>query len=97
MKISSSKNKVENKLDILSKIEKVRAPNDMLDNILSSIETRKKNTISLTWIKSAAAAIIILISVESYLLLPTVFKGSSETNYSIEAIVPVSNNMLNYD
>jgi len=97
MKKPSSKKQMKDKLEILAKIQKVNAPDEMYGNILSIIKNRKNATISMTWIRSAAAAILILISVEGYMIITGDFKMNQNTTPSIESIIPSSNNLLIYD
>lgn len=97
MEDKSSNEQVENKLNILSKVQKVPTPNGMYENILSKIEGRKRNTISITWIRSAAAALFILIAAETYLLSSTSFSNNSENSASIETIIPRDNNNILYN
>jgi|TARA_R110000737_G_scaffold353477_1_gene405917 hypothetical protein len=93
----SSKEQVENKLDILNKVQRVETPDGMYENILMKIQNKKKNTISLTWIRTSAAAIFILIAAETYLLTSTSFSEQNENTASIESIIPNDNNTLYYE
>jgi len=97
MKKSSSKKQMEDKLEIFAKIQKVNAPDEMYGNILSILKNRENTTVSMTWIRNAAAAILVLISVESYMLIAGDFKMNQDTTPTIETIIPSSNNLLIYD
>jgi fructose 1,6-bisphosphatase len=97
MKKSSSKKQMEDKLEIFAKIQKVNAPDEMYGNILSILKNRENTTVSMTWIRNAAAAILVLISVESYMLIAGDFKMNQDTTPTIESIIPSSNNLLIYD
>jgi hypothetical protein len=93
----SSNKQVENKLDILYTVQKVSAPEGMYDSLLAKIESQKKNAISITWMRSAAAAIFILIAIEAYVVITNSFPFNKENTSSIESIIPESNNLLYND
>jgi hypothetical protein len=88
---------VENRLDIVSKIQKVSAPEGMYETIMTKIEDKKKNVISLTWIRSAAAAIFVLVAVETYLLSSNSLTLKNENTATVESIIHNSNNILYND
>lgn len=56
---------MERNLDILNKIQKVKAPEDIFANVMSKVNEPK--TISLTWIRAAAAIFVVLVCFELYL------------------------------
>ncbi|MFA7273924.1 MAG: hypothetical protein WC044_08645 [Crocinitomicaceae bacterium] len=97
MKDSSSNNQMENKLDILSKIQTVSAPDDLYAAVLSKIANTRKNTISLTWVKSAAAVLVVFLVSETYLVLKTNSSAGTNASNSIESIAPITSNQLYYE
>ena len=68
MKNNSSKYVMEDQLQILEKIQSVEAPSELYEKILSKIEDQKKDIVSPKWIFTAAAIIIILISLNIKLI-----------------------------
>lgn len=84
-------------LDVLTEVRKVEAPDEMYGNILFIIENRKKNTISMTWIRIAAAAFLLLLAVEGYLIYSDNFSVDQEKTFAIQSIIPISNTLLIYD
>lgn len=79
MKNKSSKYVMEDQLQILKNIRKVEAPSELYSQILSKIEDRKKDFVSPKWILTAAAVIIILISLNIKLIENT--KDSSKSDF----------------
>lgn len=94
MKNNSSKYVMEDQLQILEKIQKVEAPSELYSEILRKIENQKKEVVSPTWILTAAAVIIMLISFNIKLIDNT--KESSQSDFDALFMMK-SKNTFSYD
>lgn len=68
MKDSTSKQQMENPLDLLNSIKRVNPPEGLFLKIEQKIERAKSKVVPMTWIKVAAAVFVCVFSVEIYLL-----------------------------
>lgn len=94
MKNNSSKYVMEDQLQILEKIQKVEAPSELYSEILRKIENQKKEVVPPTWILTAAAVIIMLISFNIKLIDNT--KDSSQSDFDALFMMK-SKNTFSYD
>jgi len=94
MKNKSSKYVMEDQLQILEKIQSVEAPSELYGKILSKIENQKKDIVSPKWIFTAAAIIIILISLNIKLIEDR--KDSSKSDFETLFMMK-SQNTFSYD
>lgn len=94
MKNNSSKYVMEDQLQILEKIQSVEAPSELYGKILSKIEDQKKDIVSTKWIFTAAAIIIILISLNIKLIEDR--KDSSKSDFETLFMMK-SQNTFSYD
>lgn len=94
MKNNSSKYVMEDRLQILEKIQSVEAPSELYGKILSKIENQKKDIVSPKWIFTAAAIIIILISLNIKLIEDR--KDSSKSDFETLFMMK-SQNTFSYD
>lgn len=94
MKNKSSKYVMEDQLQILEKIQSVEAPSELYEKILSKIEDQKKDIVSPKWIFTAAAIIIILISLNIKLIEDR--KDSSKSDFETLFMMK-SQNTFSYD
>lgn len=94
MENNSSKYVMEDQVQILENIKKVEAPSELYSKILSKIEDQKKDTVSPTWILTAAAVIIVLISFNIKLIDNT--KDSSRSDFDTLFMMK-SQNTFSYD
>jgi len=94
MKNKSSKYVMEDQLQILEKIQSVEAPSELYGKILSKIEDQKKDIVSPKWIFTAAAIIIILISLNIKLIEDR--KDSSTSDFETLFMMKSQNTFL-YD
>jgi hypothetical protein len=74
-------------IDILQGIQRVKAPEYLFGKISQRIQQEKPMQISLVWVRAAAAALILLLSVEIYTVSQSVPKKKNITQ-----LVPMSNN-----
>ena len=75
----------------LQSIKKVEPPDYLFDNILRIVEQRKKSTISIVWVRAAAAVLICMISIEVYLVRDSLVE---QEKISLKSVLPNNNNML---
>jgi len=94
MKNKSSKYAMEDQLEILEKIQKVEAPLELYEKILSKIENRGNDMVSPKWIFTAAAVIVILISFNIKLIQNT--KDFSRSEFDALFMMK-SQNTFSYD
>jgi hypothetical protein len=89
MNKTSSKKEMEESLNRLKSIKKVKAPEELYTKILAKI--KKQNQISLNWVAATAAVFSCLIISEIY-----VINYTSEANEiaMLELVVPQTNNLL---
>tara|TARA_B100000768_G_C11132749_1_gene312488 strand:- start:488 stop:742 length:255 start_codon:yes stop_codon:yes gene_type:complete len=77
---------MDKKLNILTKIERVKVPERVYSNLIQKIES-KKNTFSLNFILKAAAISLLVISIDLYLIDKiNYFNTSNEINYEIYSL-----------
>ncbi len=72
---------MEKNLDILNKIARVKAPDDILANVISKVDELK--FISINWVKASIAIFVVLICFELYLCRD--FFVNKEVRSSIES------------
>jgi hypothetical protein len=77
--------------ETLQSIKKVEPPDYLFDNILRIVEQRKKSTISIVWVRAAAAVLICMISIEVYLVRDSLVE---QEKISLKSVLPNNNNML---
>lgn len=94
MKDKSSKYVMEDQLQILENIKKVEAPSELYAQILDKIGGQKKDLVSPKWILTAAAAILILISLNIKLIEDT--EDSSRSDFGTLFMVK-SQNTFSYE
>lgn len=94
MKNKSSKYAMEDQLEILKKIQKVEAPLELYEKILSKIENRGNDMVSPKWIFTAVAVIVILISFNIKLIQNT--KDFSRSEFDALFMMK-SQNTFSYD
>ena len=94
MKNNSSKYVMEDRLQILEKIQSVEAPSELYGKILSKIENQKKDVVSPKWIFAAAAVIVILISLNVKVIQNT--KDNSKSDFDTLFMMK-SQNTFSYD
>lgn len=94
MKNNSSKYVMEDRLQILEKIQSVEASSELYEKILSKIEDQKKDIVSPKWIFTAAAIIIILITLNIKLIEDR--KDSSKSDFETLFMMK-SQNTFSYD
>jgi formate/nitrite transporter FocA (FNT family) len=97
MKDLSSKTQMDIKLDILAKVQKVDTPTNLYDDIISKIDKKRKNTISITWIRSVAAGFFVLLAVEAYIISSNTLSSDSQNTANIEVLIPSDNNTIYND
>lgn len=93
MKKESSKEKMDLSLDILNTIKRTDVSEHLYGSILTKIEQRKKSTISMKWVGTAAAILFCLISIEVYVFT----KSVKNQNNSLDVLVDLPNNMLYHE
>lgn len=76
---------------ILKSTKRVEAPDYLYDNILKKVEQRKNSTISIVWVRTAAAVLVCMISVEVYLVRDSLME--QEKN-ALKSVLPTNNNVL---
>lgn len=82
---------IEEILEILKSTKRAEAPAHLYDNILKKIQQRKKSTVSIVWVRAAAAVLICMISVEVVLVRNSFVE--QERN-ALKSILPTNNNIL---
>ena len=83
-----SKQQMENSLELLNSIKRVKPPKDLFQKIELKIENIRSNVVSFTWIKVAAAVFVCVFSVEIYLL-----SNQGQTNDITELIQTADNTL----
>ena len=81
---------MENSLELLNSIKRVKPPEDLYQKIELKIENAKGNLISFTWVKVAAAVFVCVFSVEIYLL------SNQDQTSDITELIQTADNTL-YD
>ncbi|MCP4441096.1 MAG: hypothetical protein GY810_19400 [Aureispira sp.] len=85
---------MDKKLDILKNIQEVEAPDQLYDKVLSRIQNRKPNIISLRWASTAVAVVMLFIALDIY----AIYHINKDANQDeITAIAPVQDNQLYYE
>lgn len=87
MSNTSSKEQMEEVFDKLENIARVKAPEDLWDNITSRIEIEKP--ISFGWISAAAACLTILIMSEAFIAS---HYSEAEEQQTISEMIDLPNN-----
>lgn len=82
---------MEKIFEILKSTKKVDAPDYLYDNILKKVEQRKNSTISIVWVRAAAAVLVCMISAEVYLVRDSLME--QEKN-ALKSVLPTNNNIL---
>lgn len=81
---------MDKSLEILNKIRQVDAPEHVYQNVLSAITEQKKETVSVHWLRVAAAVLLLFLAADMYIVINQADKSSA----AIENIAPVQNNLL---
>ncbi|MGE0560754.1 MAG: hypothetical protein AB7O47_02975 [Flavobacteriales bacterium] len=93
MKKKSSNNTMKPTLEILNHINRVDVPEQLYDNILAKINSKKNSTIKLSYVNTAAAILLCLFSIEIYLFT----KNVTTTTNTVETLVSLPNNTLYHE
>lgn len=92
MKKPSSNSSMKPSIELLSQIRHVEPPDALYAKVLQRIQ--KQQTISIRWVRAAAAIIVCIISVELY-MFANLSQSHNQTN--LTELVPVTDNMLYHE
>tara|TARA_R110001592_G_scaffold363221_3_gene681653 strand:+ start:50317 stop:50598 length:282 start_codon:yes stop_codon:yes gene_type:complete len=93
MKNNSSNSNMEDILNQLQAIKKVEPNPSLFSKIEARIDRTKTSTISMIWVRAAAAVLLCLVTTEFYFILDK----SKTTKEDIELIAPTTNNIISYE
>lgn len=76
---------------MLKSTKRVDVPDYLYYKILKKVEQRKNSTISIVWVRAAAAVLLLMISVEVVLVRDSLME--QEKN-ALKSVLPTNNNIL---
>jgi hypothetical protein len=85
---------MKEEFEILNKIKKVKAPDSLWDGIQVSIQKPLADVVPISWIRLAAAVLVLSLATEIYTLVQT---NHSNSQQEISFLVNVYNNTLYHE
>lgn len=84
---------MENELDILNRIQKVEAPPFLYTRILSRVQNKVKETVSVKWVVAAAACLVVVLTINITVIQSG--KTNSKTDLTEVFSLKTNNNFYN--
>lgn len=90
MRQVTSNKQMDKSLELLNNIRRVDTPGHVYQNVLSAITEQKQETVSVHWMRVAAAVLLLFLAADIYIVI----NHSNKAHASVESAAPIQNNLF---